>query len=202
MDLTALQNTYQLAAQNVQMARGSSEEDEPLVPSVFQPGDLVTVRDHTDKAFDPKYKGEYRIIKMPGKTQALLRNPKGEEVKHHVAYLKKTNPVKETVEKIPDFKKFGRGAKLWLNPDLVPNLKWKLEISEVAAINGARNSIQQTKLQQIIKLLILHSCFRFICGTRELKNLKNLIRFYRVMQCLHNWCTNNTYLLKSTVLTR
>ena len=171
LDLMALQNTYQLAAQNVEMARGSSKEDEPSVPLVFQPGDLVTVQDHTAKAFDPKYKGEYRIIKMLGKTQVLLRNPKGEEVKHHVAYLKKTNPVKETV-KIPDFKKFGRVAKLRLNPDLVPNRKWKYKISEVAAINGARNSIQQTRLQQIIKLLILHSCFRFICGTREPKNLK------------------------------
>ena len=194
LDLTVLQNTYQLAAHNIQMARGSSEEDETLVPLVFQPGDLVTVWDHMVKAFDPKYKGEYRIIKMLGKIQVLLRNPKGEEVKHHVANLKKTNLVKETVEKIPGFKKFGRVEKLWLNPELVPNLKWEYKISKVAAINGARNSIQQTRLQQIIKLLILHSCFRFICGTRELKNLKNLIQFYRVMQCLHNWCTNNTYL--------
>ena len=125
LDLTALQNTYQLAAQNIQMARGSSKEDESLVPSVFQPGDLVTVRDHMAKAFEPKYKGEYRIIKMLGKTQALLRDSKGGEVKHHMAYFKKTNPVKETVEKIPDFKKFGRMAKLQLNPELVPNLKWE-----------------------------------------------------------------------------
>ena len=56
LDLTALQNTYELAAQNVQMARGSSEEDESLVPLVFQPRDLVTVRDHTAKVFEPKYK--------------------------------------------------------------------------------------------------------------------------------------------------
>ena len=180
--MTALQNTYQLAAQNIQMARGSSEEDESSVPSVFQPGDLVTVRDHMAKAFDPKYKGEYRIIKMLGKTQVLLRDSKGGEVKHHVAYLKKTYPVKETVEKIPDFKKFGRMAKLWLNPELVPNLKWEYEVTEVAAIYCVGNSIQQTRLQQVIKLLILHSCFRFICGTVEPKNIRNLIRFYKVVQ--------------------
>ena len=58
LDLTALQNTYQLAAQNVQMARGSSKEDESSVPSVFQPGDLVMIRDHTAKTFEPKYKGK------------------------------------------------------------------------------------------------------------------------------------------------
>ena len=59
LDLTALQNTYQFAAQNVQMARSKGEEDESLVPPAFQPGDLVTLRDHTAKAFEPKYKGEY-----------------------------------------------------------------------------------------------------------------------------------------------
>ena len=68
LDLTALQNTYQLAAQNVQMARKRNVVDEPSVVLAFQPGDLVTLRDHTAKAFDPKYKGEYRVIKYLGKT--------------------------------------------------------------------------------------------------------------------------------------
>ena len=67
LDLTALQNTYQLAAQNIQMARGRSKEDKSLVTLVFQQGDLVTIRDHMAKAFEPKYKGEYRIVKMLGK---------------------------------------------------------------------------------------------------------------------------------------
>ena len=88
------------------MARERSKVDEPLVLPAFQLGDLVTLRDHTAKAFDPKYKGKYRVIKFLGKTQVLLRNSKDEETKHHTAYLKKTNPVQETVEKIPHFKKF------------------------------------------------------------------------------------------------
>ena len=112
LDLTALQNTYQLSAQNIHMAREKSKVNESLVPPAFQPRDLVTLRDHTAKAFNPKYKGEYRVIKFLGKTQVLLRNSKGEETKHHVAYLKKTNPVQETIGKIPDFKQFGRAAKL------------------------------------------------------------------------------------------
>ena len=73
LDLTALQNAYQLAAQNIQMAREKSKVDESLVPPAFQPGDLVTLRDYTTKAFDPKYQGEYRVIKVLGKTQVLLR---------------------------------------------------------------------------------------------------------------------------------
>ena len=61
LDLTALQNTYQLAAQNIQMAREKSEE-ESSVPPAFQLKDLVTLRDYTTKAFDPKHKDEYRVI--------------------------------------------------------------------------------------------------------------------------------------------
>ena len=129
---------------------------------------------------------------MLGKTQALLRGSKGDEIKHHVAYLKKTNPAKEVVEKIPDFKKFGRMAKLQLNPGLVLNLKLEYKVTEVGPIHCVGNSTQHTRLRQVIKLLILHSCFRFISGMTEPKNMKNLIRFYRVVQCLHNWYANNT----------
>ena len=93
-----------MAAQNIQKAREKAQGKEPSVPLIFQSGDLVTLCDHTAKAFDPKYKGEYRIVKMLGKTQVLLRNARGEEMKHHVTHIKKTNPVEETVDKIPDFK--------------------------------------------------------------------------------------------------
>ena len=73
LDLTALQNTYQLAAQNVQMAREKSEEDESSVPPAFWLGDLVTLRDHITRAFNPKYKDEYRVIKFLEKTQVLTQ---------------------------------------------------------------------------------------------------------------------------------
>ena len=93
LDLTVLHNTYQLAAQNVQKVREKAERKEPSVPLIFQSGNLVTLHDHTAKAFDPKYKGEYRIVKILGKTQVLLRNARGEEMKHHVMHIKKTNLV-------------------------------------------------------------------------------------------------------------
>ena len=49
-------------AQNIQIARKRSEVDELPAVRAFQPGELVTLRDYTAKAFDPKYKGEYQII--------------------------------------------------------------------------------------------------------------------------------------------
>ena len=194
LGLTALQNTCQLVAQNIQMARKRNVVDEPSVVLAFQPGDLVTLRDHTAKAFDPKYKGEFRVIKYLGNTQVLLRNSKGEEAKHHVAYLKKTNPVQGTVKKIPDFKKFGRAAKLQLNPDRVSDLKLEYKVAEIvqAAESDEKNEYPST--QEIVKALIFHLCFKFIRSTKGQKSLENLIRCYNCVQCLHKACTSNASL--------
>ena len=199
LDLTVLQNTYQLAAQNVQKARENTEEKEPSVPSIFQSGDLVTLCNHTAKAFNPKYKGEYRIVKMLGKTQILLRNARGKEMKHHVTHIKKTNQVEDTVDKIPDFKKFGRAAKLHLNPDMVPNLGWEYEAAEVSTIACSEKGMFSTKWKLISKILILHSCVKFIYSSKQQKMLRMLNRYYKVVRCLCNTNTNNVG-LSSTVV--
>ena len=199
LDLTVLQNTYQLAAQNVQKAREKAEGKEPLVPLIFQSGDLVTLRYHTAKAFNPKYKGEYRIVKMLGKTQVLLRNARGEDMKHHVTHIKKTNPVEETVDKIPDFKKFGRAVKLHLSPDMVPNLGWEYKAAEVSTIACSEKCTFSTKWKLISKILILHSCVKFIYSSKPQKMLRVLNRYHKVMRCLCNTNINNVS-LSSTVM--
>ena len=121
----------------------------------------------------------------------LLRNSKGEEAKHHVAYLKRMNLVQETVEKIPDFKTFGRAVKLQLNPDKVPDLKWEYKMTEVAQPTKTAEKDEQLLTQVIIKALIFHLCFRFIRSTKGQKNLKSFIRCYKCVQCLHKAHTNN-----------
>ena len=199
LDLTVLQNTYQLAAQNIQKAREKAEGKEPSVPLIFQPGNLVTLHDHIAKVFEPKYKGEYRIVKMLGKTQVLLRNARGEEMKHHVTHIKKTNPVEETVDKIPDFKKFGRTVKLCLNPYIVPNLGWEYEAAKVSTIACSEKSMFSTKWKLISKILILHSCVKFIYSSKPQKTLRVLNRYHKVMRCLCNANTNNVSLSLTVV---
>ena len=188
-----------MAAQNVQKAREKAEGKEPLVPSIFQSGDLVTLRNHMAKAFNPKYKGEYRIVRMLGKTQVLLRNARGEEMKHHVTHIKKTNLVEETVGKIPDFKKFGRAAKLCLNPDMVPNLGWEYEAAEVSTIACSKKGTFSTKWKLISKILILHSCMKFIYSSKPQKALRVLNRYHKVVRCLCNANTNNVNLSSTMV---
>ena len=157
------------------MVRERSKENKSSVPPAFQPGDLVTLRDHTAKAFDPKYKGEHRVIKFLGKTQVLLRNSKGEEMKHHEAYLKKTNPVQEIVRNKPDFEKFGRAAKLCLNPDRVLDLKWEYETTEIAYVADTDEKNNCKYAQETAKALILHLYYRYICPDERRRGLKDLI---------------------------
>ena len=66
---------------------------------------------------------------MLGKTQVLLRDSKGDEVKHHMAYLEKTNPVKETVKKVPDFKVWKDG-KTPTEPRIGPKSKMGIQSNQ------------------------------------------------------------------------
>ena len=64
LNIEALQNAYQLAAQNTRLANERSGVTKTMDSSKFQPGDMVTIYDYTAKTFDPKYKGEYRIVEF------------------------------------------------------------------------------------------------------------------------------------------
>ena len=136
---------------------------------------------------------------MLGKTQVLLRNARGEEMKHHVTHIKKTSLVEETVDKIPDFKKFGRAAKLRLNPDMVPNLGWEYETAKVSTIACSEKGMFSTKWKLISKILILHSCVKFIYSSKPQKMPRVLNRYHKAMRCLCHANTNNVS-LSSTVV--
>ena len=121
-------------------------------------------------------------------------------MKHHVTHIKKSNPVEETVDKIPDFKKFGRAAKLRFNPDIVPYLGWEHEAAEVSTIACSEKSTFSTKWKLISKILILHSCVKFIYSSKPQKTLKMFNRYHKVMRCLCNTNTNNVSVFYSGVI--
>ena len=65
LSLESLQNIYQLVVTNLKTAR---EKRQPslIVDSKLREGDLVLVKDHTAKAFQPRFKGNFRVIKQTG----------------------------------------------------------------------------------------------------------------------------------------
>ena len=89
-------------------------------------GDLVLIKDHTAKVFQPRFKGNHRVIFQKGNQVEIQPVEGGETVKFHVADIKKIMPVDHTVNQLPDYNKLGRLTKLRLNSENIPNLDWQL----------------------------------------------------------------------------
>ena len=65
LSLESLQNIYQLVVTNLKIAR---EKRQPslIVDSKLKEGDLVLIKNHTAKAFQPRFKENFCVIKQKG----------------------------------------------------------------------------------------------------------------------------------------
>ena len=89
-------------------------------------GDLVLVKDHTAKAFQPRFKGSYRVVSQKGNQVEIRPTEGGETVKFHITDVKKITSVDQTISQLPAYNKLGRLTKLRLNPQNIPDLDWQL----------------------------------------------------------------------------
>ena len=62
LSIQALKNIYEVVAQNLKMACTKITDNVNPVPTKLEEGDLVLIKDHTAKAFQPHYVGNYRIV--------------------------------------------------------------------------------------------------------------------------------------------
>ena len=73
-NLEALKNIYQVVAQQLLNSREryikKHRNQQPSVPQI-QAGDLVLIKNHTAKSFEPKYKGNYRVVKIHGNNMEI-----------------------------------------------------------------------------------------------------------------------------------
>ena len=66
LSMEALKNIYEVVAQNLKMAHTKITENVNPVPTKLREGDLVLIKDHTAKAFQPHYVGNYIIVSLKG----------------------------------------------------------------------------------------------------------------------------------------
>ena len=125
LSLESLQNIYQLVVTNLKIA---CEKRQPslIVDSKLKEGDLVLIKNHTAKAFQPKFKGNFRVIKQKGNQVELKPAEGGETTKVHVTDIKKVIPADHISTQLPDYNKLGRLTKLRLNPKSILDLDWQL----------------------------------------------------------------------------
>ena len=124
-DLEALQNLLQMTTTQIQYAATKRNQSfKPMKPDDFKVGDLVLVRNHTSKAFQEKYQDSYRVVKLSGKNQLKVKDQTNRIRQFHITDVKKTTMPEVLVKNVPNYKQFGRAAKLRLNPNNIEDLGW------------------------------------------------------------------------------
>ena len=88
LSLESLQNIYQLVVTNFKIAC-KKRQPSLIVDSKLKEGDLVLIKNHTAKAFQPRFKGNFRVIKQKGNQVEIKPAEGGETTKVHVIDIKK-----------------------------------------------------------------------------------------------------------------
>ena len=88
--------------------------------------DLVLVKDHTAKPFQPRFKGNFRVVTQKGNQVEIRPAKGGETTKFHVTNIKKIILADQVISQLPDYNNLGRLTKLRLNPKDISNLDWQL----------------------------------------------------------------------------
>ena len=94
------------------------------VESKLKEGDLVLVKDHTAKPFQPRFKGNFRVIAQKGNQVEVKPLQGGETNKFHITDIKKVLFADQAIAQLPDYNQLGRLTKLRLNPRDIPDLGW------------------------------------------------------------------------------
>ena len=123
LSLEALKNMYQLVVTNLKYAREKRQPRTYVEPKLKE-GDLVLVKDHTAKPFQPRFKGNFRIIAERGNQVEVKPLQGGQTSKFHITDIKKVLLADQAIAQLPDYNQLGRLTKLRLNPKDVPDLGW------------------------------------------------------------------------------
>ena len=123
LSLEALKNMYQLVVTNLRYAREKRQPKTYVEPKLKE-GDLVLVKDHTAKPFQPRFKGNFRVIGQKGNQVKVKPLHGGETTKYHVTDIKKTLLANQAIAQLPDYNQLGRLTRLRLNPKDIPDLGW------------------------------------------------------------------------------
>ena len=79
ISLEAMKSMFELVTVNLKKARARKDSEHFPDVTQLQEGDTVMIKNHTAKPFEPKYVGDYRIIKITGHKVLLKSLKTGQE---------------------------------------------------------------------------------------------------------------------------
>ena len=151
---------YNVVAHNLNEARkardGKKKGTTPKEPERLKIGDNILVRDHTSKAFQPKYK-DFCIVGLLGKNQVEIKDNHGHITRAHRRDAKKI-PTTEKVCKLyeeeqTDQNREGRKA---VPTSKIPDLGWDIaETQSIQEFQKESSPNMTLPLQTLITIIIL-----------------------------------------------
>ena len=139
-----------MVAQNLKVAHTKITDNVNPVSTKLKEEDLVLIKDHTAKALQPCYVGNYRIFSFKVNQVEVCKAEGGNTTWVHLTDVKYILPVDNVITKLPDYQSFGRKTKLRLNLDRIPNLHWSLSTTlNTTATLMTQQSQMQTSIVSI-----------------------------------------------------
>ena len=126
ISLEAMKSIFELVAVNLKNARTCKDPKHFPDVTKLNVDDTMMIKNHTAKPFEPKYIGDYRIIKIVGHKVQLQPCQGGPTKEEHLDHIKYVLPADRYISVVPDYEQFGQKTNLRLNPSNIPNFQWKL----------------------------------------------------------------------------
>ena len=129
-DLEALKNMYQMVAQQLYNSRQCYIKDNKYnkVPDHgILVGDLVLMKDHTAKSFEPKYKEDYRVVQIYGTNALQVSDKRGKLHNVHIADVRCINMTEKVTTQLKQIYDTSRKAKKLIPQGLIPDLGWNTD---------------------------------------------------------------------------
>ena len=97
LDLELMSNIYQVQIHNLKLARQWVIEDQKPVPNPeINTGDFVLVKDHTSKTLMPKYKTDFRVVRVLG-NKVEVKDNSSKMYWYHISDVKRTDMVTKLI---------------------------------------------------------------------------------------------------------
>ena len=151
---------YNIVAHNLNEARKARDRKKkgttPKEPERLKIGDNILVRDHTSKAFQPKYK-DFCIVGLLGKNQVEIKDNHGHITKVHHRDVKKI-PMTEKVCKLYEEEQTGktREGRKAVPTSKMPGLGWDIaETQLIQEVQKESSSNMTPPLQTLVTIIIL-----------------------------------------------
>ena len=93
-------------------------------------GDLVLVKDHTVKSFEPKYKEDYCVVQIYGTNALQVSDKQGRLHNVHITDVKRVTMMENVATQMEEIYNKGRTAKNLIPQGLLPDLGWKTDQQE------------------------------------------------------------------------